>query len=226
MAVLFLFSNMNNELREKEEPRGFFCCDPNNEMRANLMTAATLSQAEVVVRPERDRNQAGHFSQSGKTPQMEDTMFETLMKFGGYRVDYLNKDRVGSSSAMGLYVLGDLPAHQSYSRMAKRNLFTGLCVIREQHEDQNLIAIYLDVNSPDDAHRPAYQQMKRDMKAGMFHRLCVPVVYDLVGSAEHYSDFWNFYRELEWMDILSTESGLLAPVCFQRLVQYPVAGAA
>ncbi len=190
------------------------------------MTAATLSHGEVVVRPERDRNQAGHFSQSGKTPQMEDTMFETLMKFGGYRVDYLNMDRAGSSAALGLYVLGDLPAHQSYSRMAKHNLFTGLCVIREQHEDQNLVAIYLDINSPDEVQRPAYQQMKRDMKAGMFRRLCVPVVYDLVGSTEQYSDFWNFYRELEWMDILSTEAGMLSPVRFPNLVQYPVAGAA
>ena len=189
------------------------------------MTAATLSHGEVVVRPERDRNQAGHFSQSGKTPQMEDTMFETLMKFGGYRVDYLNMDRAGSSAAMGLYVLGDLPAHQSYSRMAKHNLFTGLCVIREQHEDQNLVAIYLDINSPDEAQRPAYQQMKRDMKAGMFRRLCVPVVYDLVGSTELYSDFWNFYRELEWMDILATEAGMLSPVRFPNLVQFPLAGA-
>jgi len=60
----------------------------------------------------------------------------------------------------------------------------------------------------------------------MFRRLCVPVVYDLVGSTELHSDFWNFYRELEWMDILSTEAGMLSPVRFPNLVQYPVAGAA
>jgi hypothetical protein len=190
------------------------------------MTAAALSHGDLVVRPERNRNQAVHFSKSGKTPQMEDTMFEALMKFGGYRVDYLNRDRAGSSLALGLYVLGGLPANQSYSRAAKRNLVTGLCLIREQHEEYNLVAVYLDVNSPNEAHRPAYQQMKRDMKAGMFHRLCVPVVRDLISNSEQYSDFWNFYRELEWMDILSTESGLLSPVHFHCLVEYPIASAA
>lgn len=149
-------------------------------------------------------------------------MFEALMKFGGYRVDYLQSDRISTSAALGLYVLGDLPVDQSYSRAAKHNLFTALCLIRDHQDVGNLVAVYLDINSPFETHRPAYQQMKRDMKAGLFHRLCVPSVCDLIGDEQVYADFWNFYRELEWCEILSTESGRLMPVMFSEMTDCPM----
>lgn len=147
-------------------------------------------------------------------------MFETLMKFGGYRVDYFQRSRIGSPTALGLYVLGDLPSDQSYSRAAKHHLFSALCLLREQLELENLVAVYLDVNSPLEAHRPAYQQLKQDMKAGFFHRLFVTSVYDLTGADDMPADFWNFYRELPYLEIFSIESGRLAPVLFSALTDY------
>lgn len=170
-----------------------------------------------TVRLERDRLDPLQHPISGTTPRMEDTMFETLMKFGGYRVDYMQNERFGTPSALGLYVLGDLPANQAYSRQAKHHLFTALNLLRELQESENLVAIYLDVNTPMDAGRPAYQQMKRDMKAGLFRRLCVPSICDLVGDDQMYADFWNFYRELEWCEIISTENGQLDSVVFTDL---------
>lgn len=175
-----------------------------------------------IVRLERDRLNPLQHPIKGKTPRMEDTMFETLMKFGGYRVDYMQNTRTGTPAALGLYVLGDLPTNQSYSRMAKHSLFTALCLLRDQKEIDNLVAIYLDVNSPMETHRPAYQQMKRDMKAGYFRRLCVRSFCDLIGDDQMYADFWNFYRELEWCEIISTETGQLASVLFSDLTECPM----
>lgn len=182
------------------------------------MTATSVYHGEPVLRPERDRNPSLFLPSTGKSPEMEDTMFEAMMKLGGYRVDYMNRESAGKPAALGLYVMGDLPAHQSYSRIAKHNLFTGLVLIREQQEEHNLVAVYLDVNSPFESHRPAYQQMKRDIKAGMFRRLLVPSVRDLSGDEDMSADFWSFYRTLERIEILSSESGFIAPVSFHQIV--------
>lgn len=149
-------------------------------------------------------------------------MFEALMKFGGYRVDYLQNSRLGNQSTLGLYVLGDLPMHQPYSRAAKQKLFIALCLLRDLHEIDNLVAIYLDINSPVEAQRPAYQQMKRDMQAGFFRRICVSSIRDLVGDDQMFADFWNFYRALEWCEIHSTEDGRLAPVHISDLTAFPM----
>ena len=189
------------------------------------MTATSVYHGEPVLRPERDRNPSLFLPSIGKSPEMEDTMFEAMMKLGGYRVDYMNRESAGKPAALGLYVMGDLPAHQTYSRVAKHNLFTGLVLIREQQEEHNLVAVYLDVNSPFDPHRPAYQQMKRDMQAGMFRRLLVPSVQDLSGDEDMSADFWNFYRTLQRIEILSSESGTIAPVSFRQLVAYPMVSA-
>ncbi len=175
-----------------------------------------------IVRLERDRLDPLQHPISGTTPQMEDTMFETLMKFGGYRVDYMQSNRFGTPAAVGLYVLGDLPTNQAYSREAKHHLFSALFLLRDQHESENLVAIYLDVNTSMETSRPAYQQMKRDMKAGLFRWLCVPSICDLIGDDRMYSDFWNFYRELEWCEIISTENGQLDSVMFTDLTNCPM----
>ena len=190
------------------------------------MTATSVYHGESVERLERNRNPSLILPSTGKTPEMEDTMFEAMMKFGGYRIDYMNREHAGKPAALGLYVLGDLPAQQSYSRVAKHNLFTGLVLIREQHEEQNLVAVYLDIASPYDAHRPAYQQMKHDINAGMFRRLLVPSVHDLSGDEDMSADFWNFYRALEWIEILSTDSGAMTPVHFHQIVNVPLVSAA
>jgi hypothetical protein len=153
-------------------------------------------------------------------------MYEALMKFGGYRVDYLNREKAGCPDALGLYVLGDLPAHQRYSRAAKHNLLAGLVMIREQHEAHNLVAVYLDINSPFESHRPAYEHMKRDIKAGLFRRLLVPEVADLVGGSDMHADFWKFYRELAWIEILSAAGGRFAPIRFPQPAGSPLASAA
>ncbi|NPV76538.1 MAG: hypothetical protein HPY59_09220 [Anaerolineae bacterium] len=100
-------------------------------------------------------------------------MFETLMKNGRYRVDYLNHSVCGKEEALALYVCGSLRADEVYSHSAKRKLYEGLDWVWRNFGRQNLVAVYLDVCLPESVLRPAYQRMKKDLEAGMFHRVAV-----------------------------------------------------
>lgn len=144
--------------------------------------------------------------------QMESTMFEAMRKLGGYRVDYLNKDRMGSPNALGFYVLGDLPAKQAYSHSAKHSLLAGLIMLRNLSEIDNLVAIYLDVNQGDNAPRSAYLRMKQDMQSGMFRRLFVLDPRDLAGDSQTAQDWWNFSRQLERFEVVSLGAGQLSEI--------------
>jgi hypothetical protein len=86
------------------------------------------------------------------------TMFEALMKKGGYRVDYLNQKAAGSPDALGFYVRGQLSDQQPYSRDAKHHLYAGMLVIQNQLGSHNLVSVYLDVNEPENLDRPGYFQ--------------------------------------------------------------------
>lgn len=140
---------------------------------------------------------------------MENTMFEAMRKFGGYRVDYMNKDNMGTPRALGFYVLGDLPEPQPYSQKAKHSLLAGLIMLRNLGEIENLVAIYLDVNEAGNALRPAYVRMKQDMRSGMFSRLFVLDSRDLAGNSQTAQDWWMFTRQLERFKVVSWGAGKL-----------------
>lgn len=141
--------------------------------------------------------------------QMENTMFEAMRKLGGYRVDYMNKENMGSPGALGFYVLGDLPARQPYSHKAKHSLLAGLIMLRNLGEIDRLVAIYLDVNEANNALRPAYLQMKRDIQAGLFSRLFVLDPGDLAGDSQTAQDWWAFTRQLKRIEVISWGGGEL-----------------
>lgn len=139
--------------------------------------------------------------------KMEARMFSAMMKYGSYKIDYLNRSQMGNNQAIGLYVLGDILAEQPYSRNAKHALFTGLLLLREQVGINRIVAVYLDINTADNPGRPAYQQMKNDMKAGMFRKVFVESPLQLTGSDENNMDWWNFYRELPSCEIWTAVDG-------------------
>ena len=124
-------------------------------------------------RDQRNRCERSKQSSPQSFNKMENTMFEALRKLGGYRIDYMNREIMGSSDALGFYILGNLPAGQPYSHSAKHSLLAGLIVLRDLGEIENLVAIYLEVNEAGNALRPAYVRMKQDMRSGMFRRLFV-----------------------------------------------------
>ena len=139
-------------------------------------------------------------------------MFEAMMKSGAYRVDYLNPVYRGSPGALGFYILGDLPEPESYSHRAKHSLFSGLTLIREQLGMQCLVAVYLDVNDGTNLLRPAYQQMKRDMQAGMFQRVFVLDPGDLIASLELLADWVRFTMQVKFCEVLTLVGGIIQTV--------------
>ena len=134
-------------------------------------------------------------------------MFEALMKMGGYRVDYLNRKAAGSPQALGFYVRGQLVDGQPYSRDAKRRLYAGLAVIQQELGPENLVSVYMDVNFPDNLARPAYVQLKEDVRQGLFRRVFTFDVNDLAGAPNAVQDLCNFYQEIGGFELLGLEEG-------------------
>jgi hypothetical protein len=176
------------------------------------MEAGMTTQRKTIQSIQRDKRswrETVYRSSQPSIQQMEMSMFEALRKLGGFRVDYMNQDRIGSPKALGFYVLGNLPEKQAYSRSAKRSLLAGMLILQQLGEIANLVAIYLDVNEADNALRPAYARMKQDLQSGMFRRLFVMEACDLAGNSVTAQDWWMFTRQLKAISVISWGSGQL-----------------
>jgi hypothetical protein len=138
---------------------------------------------------------------------MEANMYAAMMKNGSYRVDYLNKAAMGAANAFGFYVTGGLQNNERYSHAVKHALMAGLLLIKQNCSEQFLVAVYMDVAEPDAPVRPAFAQMKADMRAGMFRRVFVTQIEHLAGSAD---DWWNFYRELPSCEVWTQTGNAMA----------------
>lgn len=132
-------------------------------------------------------------------------MLETLMRPGGYRVDYLNDGN--HPSAFAFYVWGDAPTLGHSSRMARRHLYAGLEVICDALGLENLAAVYLDVGSG----RSAYAQMMADLRAGLFRRVFVFSVYDLITAQSGCEDLKKLYQEVDGFELIVLEKNTRRP---------------
>lgn len=144
-------------------------------------------------------------------------MYQTFMRWGSYRVDYLNEAAMGAAEAFAFYVCGELPENETYSTAAKRSLYAGLSLIQQTLGPDNLVAVYLDVNSLDNIDRPAYVQMKLDMKAGLFRRVFAMNASDLLGRHERAEDIRDLYREVGGFDLLTFEQGAFKTVLLKGM---------
>ncbi len=129
-------------------------------------------------------------------------MFTSLSKLGSYRVDYVNHTAAGTTDALAFYVLGDLQEGQAYSTSAKHALFTGLDIIRNSYGLENLVAIYMDVNTADNPERPAYLQMKQDLENGIVNHVFVLYASHLVSEGESSRDWERFSRSIGGVEVL------------------------
>jgi hypothetical protein len=134
-------------------------------------------------------------------------MFETLMKSGSYRVDYFKDQAAGTPRALGFYACGDIPSQAPFSQSARHNLLAGLIVIQHHFGISNLVAIYLDVHAPQQAIRPAYEQMKRDLRAGLFKRAFVFSTCRLKNGQDMLEDLCQFYAEIDGFELITFENG-------------------
>jgi hypothetical protein len=136
-------------------------------------------------------------------------MFETLMKSGSYRVDYFKDQAVGSPQALGFYACGDIPSQATFSQTARHNLLAGFIVIQHHFSISNLVAIYLDVHAsqPQQAIRPAYEQMKRDLRAGLFKRAFVFSTCRLNNGQDMLEDLCQFCAEIDGFELITFANG-------------------
>jgi len=135
-------------------------------------------------------------------------MFETLMKPGSYRVDYFKDQVAGTKQALGFYACGEIPSQTAYSRTARHNLLAGLIVIQHHFGISNLVAIYLDVHSANHATRPAFDQMKRDLCAGLFKRAFVFNACTLLDGQDILKDLAGFYGEIDGFELITFKNGV------------------
>jgi hypothetical protein len=134
-------------------------------------------------------------------------MFETLMKSGSYRVDYFKDQVVGTAQALGFYACGGIPAQAAFSLSARHNLLAGLIVIQHHFGISKLVAVYLDVHAPHQQARPAYEQMKRDLQAGLFRRAFVFSACTHMPGQDILDDLCRFYAEIEGFELITFENG-------------------
>jgi hypothetical protein len=136
-------------------------------------------------------------------------MFETFRKQGSFRIDYLNNAARGSPEAYAFYVRGEVDKNAPYSITAKHHLCAGLNIIRKNMNCDYLVAIYVDINQAQNVYRPAYVQMKQDMRAGMFRQVFTFHSGDLTGDHIALTDLHELYRDLDGFDVLSYHNGIL-----------------
>jgi hypothetical protein len=138
-------------------------------------------------------------------------MFESLRKKGSFRIDYLNPTARGIPEAFAFYVRGEIEEGAAYSISAKHHLCAGLNFIRKNLNCDNLVAIYVDVNSIDNLFRPAYMQMKRDLRAGLFRRVFTFHSSDLLGDWAAVDDLTKLSRDVPELDVYSFQDGRVHP---------------
>jgi hypothetical protein len=107
-------------------------------------------------------------------------MFEIMMQSGGHRVVYLNNSAIGKDDAFGFYVYGRILDDQRYSFEARHHLLTGLQWITCTMQLEKLIAVYIDVANMADLDRPGRRQLFNDVKNGMFNKVLVFQIEDLI----------------------------------------------
>jgi hypothetical protein len=134
-------------------------------------------------------------------------MFATLMKSGSYRVDYFKDQVAGTPQALGFYACGEIPAEAAYGLTARHNLLAGLIVIQHHFGISNLVAVYVDVHAPRRPARPAYEQMKHDLRAGLFKRAFVFSACTLMDGLDILKDLSRLYSEIDGFELITFENG-------------------
>ncbi len=146
-------------------------------------------------------------------------MLDAMMKFGAYRVDYLNQALTQNRKAFGFYLRAEISDGDCYSRGAKYQLYNGLTVIKRKLEMMNLVGIYLDVDSLDNLERPAYQQLKKDMLNGLFRRLFVLEEKAIMGSPTADRDLLKLFMQTGGFELFTCRNGDCVPVEFARIYE-------
>ena len=135
-------------------------------------------------------------------------MLSKLMKPGQYRIDYLNPGFQGNPNALAFYVRSEYISPDPYCIEAKRHLMAGLCLLRQENLEDNLVGIYIDIDGSALNLHPAFNQLLQDISTGLVSRIFSTHPSDLLGNA---SMRWKLEElqdkvgpiELVWPETLS-----------------------
>lgn len=139
-------------------------------------------------------------------------MLDAMMKFGAYRIDYFDPSQLKDQKAFGFYLRAEIPFGEIYSREAKRQLYSGLAIIKQKLELKHLAGIYLDVDLLENLNRPAYLQMKKDMVEGRFRRLFVLDEKSIMGSSRADHDLLRHYLQVGGFELFTCKHGECLPL--------------
>ncbi len=139
-------------------------------------------------------------------------MLDVLMKFGAYRIDYLESSAASASDAVAFYLRANCPRHEFYSREAKHQLYQGLALIAANYGLHKLVGVYVDVNELSNINRPAYQRLKMDMLDGLFHKVFVVDPGALLGHPVADADMRDLYWSAGGFEIISMQEGYFEPL--------------
>lgn len=128
-------------------------------------------------------------------------MFETLICKGGYRVDYFQVSR--NMETFGFYVRGEIQPGEKCARDAKQRLFAGMLAIDRCLGIKNLAGIYMDIDLPGYAPRPALAQLKKDLLDSRFSCIFVYELEDLFSEPKEIAEMISLRRQLGNLQIIT-----------------------
>jgi hypothetical protein len=145
-------------------------------------------------------------------------MLDSLMKFGAYRVNYFETLTQQNPNAFGFYIRAEIEKGQAYSHKAKHQLYTGLDLIQRLLGMKNLAGIYVDIDCLKNLQRPAYQQMKRDIHTGYFHKILVLDEFAIMSCPGEVTDLTVLADQIGELDLLTWQDSNLVEISLKNVV--------
>lgn len=147
-------------------------------------------------------------------------MFEIMMQFGGYRIDYLNLNAAHQSDAIGFYACGRLDINHRYSQQARHNLLAGLHWITCTQNLANLVAVYLDVYNEVEDLLPGRQKLIEDILSGMFTRVVISLPAENQENDNSLSGLSERLHTVDAIELICIEDSF----CFPEMTHPAYAG--
>jgi hypothetical protein len=142
-------------------------------------------------------------------------MLEALMKFGDYRVDrFFRAEYTGEE--FGFYICAQAGVAGSYCAEAKHQLYYGLALIHARGELSDLAGIYIDINDPANLQRPAYLELKQDIRAGHFRRVLLLEPASLLDCSQADEDLEELAKPIQGFELFTYQAGEPAVLPFRE----------
>lgn len=131
-------------------------------------------------------------------------MLSNLKKNKMHNIEYFGFDRSCNKDAFALYVSGNNVPEQPYSVLVKRRLYACLVYVKQYLKEEDLVAIYYDINEGSNSDFPGFEGLTADLNKNLFNKV---LFWDLesVIKIEHLHDqlvdLSRYRRNFEFFDL-------------------------